>query len=204
MALKLTEAKLRQIIREEIMESFGGSMNPHGLEMTPEEVMIQRRLMKSPTGEKLLNDLAKAVRAQLGPAAKDPTRVAALLDREAEKVETGGLSEGDAEARDYLRQQRAYALGDRQQALSNIATGAAIGGIGYLLASLAEVAGMPLDNVIQFAKYMIPAAAVGSISSEIGIARDATRRANDYTRVLKGRKNPSPAVGKLEVPKVKF
>lgn len=204
MALRLTEAKLRKIIREEIMESFGGSMNPRGLEMTPEEVMIQRRLMNSPKGEKLLNDLAKAVRAQLGPAAKDPAKVAALLDREAESAEVGELREGEDAARDYLLQQRAYALGDRQQALANIATGAAVGSIGYLLASLAEVAGMPLENVITLAKYVIPALAVSSISSEIGIARAATKSAHDYSRVLKGRPAPKPAPGKLEVPKTKF
>ncbi len=204
MALRLTEAKLRKIIREEIMESFGGSMNPRGLEMTPEEVMIQQKLMNSPKGEKLLNDLAKAVRAQLGPAAKDPAKVAALLDREAESAEVGELREGEDAARDYLLQQRAYALGDRQQALANIATGAAVGSIGYLLASLAEVAGMPLENVITLAKYAIPALAVSSISSEIGIARAATKSARDYSRVLKGRPAPKPAPGKLEVPKTKF
>jgi hypothetical protein len=169
--------------------------------------MIQQRLMNSPKGEKLLNDLAKAVRAQLGPAAKNPKAVGAFLDREVAKVGTDDLREGDGmsdPARDHLRQQRAYALGDRKIALSNAATGLAIGGIGTLLMSMADATGTPLDDVLQYVKYIIPLAFAGGVAMEIGDAIKATSRANDYTRILKGRAKPVPAPGKLEVPKIKF
>jgi len=208
MTLKLTEAKLRQIVREEILESLNdGSMNPRGLDLTPEEIMIQQKLMGSPKGEKLLNDLAKAVRAQLGPAAKNPDAVGKLLDREASKVEAGELQEGDGmsdPARDYLRQQRAYALGDRKLGLSNAATAVAIGGIGSLLLSMADLSGVPFEDVLQCVKYLVPVMFTGVAASEIGDAIKATSRANDYTRILKGRAKPVSAPGKLELPRTKF
>jgi hypothetical protein len=205
MSFRLSESKLRQIIREEIMESYVGEFNSY--EMTPEEVRIQQKLMGSPQGEKLLNDLAKAVRAQLGPAAKNPVAVGKLLDREASKVEAEALREGDGvsgPARDYLRQQRAYALGDRKLGLSNAATAVAIGGIGSLLLSMADFSGAPFEDVLQCLKHLVPFMFAGVAATEIGDAIKATGRANDYTRILKGRAKPAPVPGKLEVPKIKF
>ena len=202
MTLKLTEAKLRQIIREEIMESFGGSMNPRGLEMTPEEVMIQQRLMNSPKSEKFLNDLAKAVRAQLGPAAQDPNKVGALLKSEVMKDGEDELSEGPSD--DYLKDKRARALGNKEVGWSNATIGVALGGISAVLMSWHQHTGLPIDSLIDHAKYILPLMFAGVSATEALEAIAAGREADEYTRILKGKKKPPAPAGKLELPKTKF
>ena len=200
MTVRLTEAKLRQIVREEILESMGG-MNPRGLEMTRDEVMIQQKLMNFPGTDRFLNALARATRAELGAHVTS----AAVGDLLRDQVKVASASASDIResehATEFLKGNRDIERDKERTGYTQAGLSLAAGGLGLMLMKFAAESGTPVDDLIQYLQYVLPLMfAGGSVITGLE-AQAAGRNADQHDRILRGQKNPAMPVRKLELPR---
>ena len=200
--MKITEGKLRQIIRQELKEMMGdGPMNPKGLSMTPEEEILSA-ITSKPGGNEFLKRVRDAARSQRGLDRTDPAAVRDWLES---AVAAGAAvkesKESSLAAQDYLRDTQGRRKWDQKLGWQNAGIAVGLGALGATLAAWAAKAGTPIDGFMDAMSYIVPALCAGTAGLE---ARDAIAAGKDVdaiggvlSRVGKPAVQVPPLPGKL-------